>query len=38
MKHVYGTYVHGVFEKEEVVKTLIRASLDERKGTRCDLL
>ena len=23
--HVYGTYVHGVFEKEEVPKAVIRA-------------
>ena len=29
--HIYGTYVHGVFDKEGVVKTIVMA-LGERKG------
>ena len=34
-KHVYGTYVHGVFDKEEVAKAVI-AALGRKKGINTD--
>ena len=34
-KNVYGTYVHGVFDKEEVAKAIVKA-LGRKKGINTD--
>ncbi len=33
---VYGTYIHGIFDRADVLRTLMEA-LCERKGVRCEL-